>query len=135
LPIRQFCDVKQKTLETARNFRDTQTYNACGIMEKVWDELKKIEAQAEQIQNDAQDRAKKMVLLAKQDAEKLVEKSKTYAESESQKLYANAIVEANQERDEHLKENEEAAGSLKLKAEKRMEKAVSTVVNAVLEEI
>ena len=103
-------------------------------MEKVWDELKKIEAQAEQIQNDAQDRAKKMVLLAKQDAEKLIENSKTYAEAESQKLYAKAIEEANQERDEHLKANEEAAGKLKSKAEKRMDKAVLVVVNAVLEE-
>jgi vacuolar-type H+-ATPase subunit H len=103
-------------------------------MEKVWDELKKIEAQAEQIQNDAQDRAKKMVFLAKQDAEKLVENSKTYAEAESQKLYANAIEEANQERNEHLKANEEAAGNLKLKAEKRMDKAVSLVVNAILED-
>ena len=103
-------------------------------MEKVWDELKKIEAQAEQIQNDAQDRAKKMVFLAKQDAEKLVENSKTYAEAESQKLHANAIEEANQERDEHLKTNEEAAGNLKLKAEKRMDKAVSLVVNAILED-
>ena len=60
-------------------------------MERVWDELKKIEAQAEQIQNDAQDRAKKMLLHAKQDAEKLIENSKTYAEAESQKVYAKAI--------------------------------------------
>jgi vacuolar-type H+-ATPase subunit H len=103
-------------------------------MEKVWDELKKIEAQAEQIQNDAQERAKKMVFLAKQDAEKLVENSKTYAEAESQKLYAEAIEEANQERDEHLKANEVAAGNLKLKAEKRMDKAVLFVVNSVLED-
>ena len=103
-------------------------------MEKVWDELKKIEAQAVQIQKDAQDRAKKMVLLAKQDTEKLVENSKTYAEAESQKLYAKAIEEANLERDEHLKANEEAAGNLKSKAEKRMDKAVLVVVNAVLED-
>jgi vacuolar-type H+-ATPase subunit H len=103
-------------------------------MEKVWDELKKIEAQAEQIQNDAQDRAKKMVLLAKQDAEKLVENSKNYAEAETKKLNTKAIEEANQSRDEHLKANEEAAENLKLKAEKRMENAVSTVVNIVLED-
>jgi F0F1-type ATP synthase membrane subunit b/b' len=103
-------------------------------MEKVWDELKKIEAQAEQIQNDAQDRAKKMVLLAKQDAEKLVENSKTYAEAESQRLQAKAIEEANQERDENLKVSAEAAENLKLIAEKRMDKAVSAVVNAVLED-
>jgi len=135
LCLLNICDVKQELPETARNFRYIQTYIACGIMEKVWDELKKIEAQAEQIQNDAQDRAKKMVLLAKQDAEKLVENSKTYAEAESQKLYEKAIEEANQERNEHLKVNEEVVGNLKLKAEKRMKKAVSAVVNAVLEDI
>jgi F0F1-type ATP synthase membrane subunit b/b' len=103
-------------------------------MEKVWDELKKIEAQAEQIQNGAQDRAKKMVLLAKQDAEKLVENSKTYAEAESQRLQTKAIAEANQERDENLKDSAEAAENLKLIAEKHMDKAVSAVVNAVLED-
>ncbi len=103
-------------------------------MEKVWDELKKIEAQAEQIQNDAQDRAKKMASLAKQDAEKLVENSRTYAEAESQRLYAKAVEEANQERDERLKSNQEAAEKLTTKAEKRMDKAVLAVVNAVLED-
>jgi vacuolar-type H+-ATPase subunit H len=103
-------------------------------MERVWDELKKIEAQAEQIQSDALDRAQKTVLLAKQDAEKLVENSKTYAEAESQKLYAKAIEEANQEREKNLKANEEAAGNLKSKAEKNTDKAVLVVVNAVLED-
>jgi vacuolar-type H+-ATPase subunit H len=132
--IRQIWDVKKETLDTTRNLKDLQTYNACGTMEKVWDELKKIEAQAEQIQNDAQERAKKMVLLAKEDAEKLVENSKTYAEAESQKLHAEATDEANQERDEHLKGNSVAAGNLKLKAEKRMNKAVLVVVNSVLED-
>ena len=104
-------------------------------MEKVWDELKKIEAQAEQIQNDAQDRSKKMVLLAKKDAEKLIENSKTYAEAESQRLYAIAVGEANGERDERSKANEEDAGTLKLKAEKHMDKAILAVVNSVLEDI
>ena len=103
-------------------------------MEKVWDELKKIEAQAEQIQNDAQDRAKKMVLLARQDAEKLVENSRTYAEAESHKLFTQATVEANKERNEHLKAHKEAVGNLKLKAEKCMDKAVSAAVKAVLED-
>jgi F0F1-type ATP synthase membrane subunit b/b' len=103
-------------------------------MEKVWDELKKIEAQAEQIQNDAQDRAKKMGFLAKQDAEKLVENSRTYAEAESQRLHTKALEEANQERNQNLKSNEEAAVKLKAKAEKSMDKAVLAVVNAVLED-
>jgi vacuolar-type H+-ATPase subunit H len=132
--IRQIWDVKKETLDTTRNLKDLQTYNACGTMEKVWDELKKIEAQAEQIQNDAKDRAKKMVLLAKQDAEKLVENSKTYSEAESQRLQTKAMDEANQERDENLKASAEAAENLKLIAEKRMDKAVSAIVNAVLED-
>jgi vacuolar-type H+-ATPase subunit H len=103
-------------------------------MEKVWDELKKIEAQAEQIQTDAEDRAKKMVLLAKQDAEKLIENSKIYAEAESKKLLEKAIEKASLESQEQLKTNEAAARNLKLKAEKSMDKAVSSVVNAVLED-
>jgi len=103
-------------------------------MEKVWNELKKIEAQAEQIQNDAKERAKNMVFLAKQDSEKLIENSRIYAEEESQKLFTNAIEEANLNRDEHLKANQEVAGKLKEKAEKRMDKAVLAIVNVVLEE-
>jgi vacuolar-type H+-ATPase subunit H len=103
-------------------------------MEKAWDELKKIEAQAEQIQTDAQERAKNIVLLAKQNSEKLIENSRIYAEEESQKLLANAIKEANLNRDEQLKANKEATGKLKAKAEKRMDKAVLAVVKVVLEE-
>jgi vacuolar-type H+-ATPase subunit H len=103
-------------------------------MEKVWDELKKIEAQAEQIQNNAQERAKNIVFLAKQDSEKLIENSRIYAQEESQKLFANAIKEANLNRDEHLKANQEATGKLKAKAEKRMEEAVLVAVSVVLEE-
>ncbi|HEX7482071.1 MAG TPA: hypothetical protein VF350_01200 [Candidatus Bathyarchaeia archaeon] len=103
-------------------------------MEKVWDELKKIEAQAVQIQNDAQERAKNMVFLAKQDSEKLIENSRIYAEEESQKLLTNGMKEANLNRVERLKANQEAAEKLKEKAEKRMEKAVLAIVNVVLEE-
>lgn len=103
-------------------------------MQKVWEELKNIEAQAEQIQNDAKDKAKTITAQAQKDAEKLFANSKTYAQEESQKLHAKAIDEANQHRDELLKVNQQAAGKLKAQAEKRMDKAVSAVVNAVLEE-
>lgn len=118
----------QETLETLK------TLYVCGIMEKVWDELKKIEAQAEQIQNNAHERAKNMVLSAKQNSEKLIENSRIYAEEESQKLFSNAVKEANLSREELLKANQEATEKLKAKAEKRMEKAVRAVLNEVLEE-
>jgi vacuolar-type H+-ATPase subunit H len=103
-------------------------------MQRVWDELKKIEAQAEQIQADAQEKAKQIVVLAQQESDKLVANSTVYGKEESQKLYAKAVEEANQNRDELLKVNQQTAEKLKIQAEKRMDKAVSTVVNAVLEE-
>jgi vacuolar-type H+-ATPase subunit E/Vma4 len=103
-------------------------------MEKVWDELKKIEAQAEQIRSEAQERAKKIVLLAKQDSEKLIENSKTYSEAESQMRYSKAIEIANLDRSTQLEANEKAIDDLKTKAEKHMDNAVDAVLNAVLED-
>jgi len=103
-------------------------------MQKVWEELKSIEAQADQIQNDAKDKAKKIVTQAQKDAERLLENSKTYGAEESQKRYQAAIEEANKNRDAQLTENTKAAAKLKIQAEKRMDKAVSAVVKAVLEE-
>jgi vacuolar-type H+-ATPase subunit H len=103
-------------------------------MQKVWEELKKIEAEAEQIQNDAKDKAKKITIQAQKDAETLLANSKTYAEEESQKLYENARGEANKSREERLAANEKIAADLTIQAEKHMDKAVTAVVKAVLEE-
>ena len=103
-------------------------------MEKVWEELKKIDAQADQIQSDAKNKAKKISLLAKDDSEKLIANSKTYAEEEAQKIYSKAIQEANEKRDEQLKLSQETAEKLKGHAEERMEKAASAVLNSVLGE-
>ena len=53
-------------------------------MEKVWDELKKIEALAEQVRSEAQQNAKEITGLAQKEAEKLLSNSKTYAQKEAQ---------------------------------------------------
>jgi vacuolar-type H+-ATPase subunit H len=103
-------------------------------MQKVWEELKGIETQAEQIQSDAKDKAKKITTQAQKDAEKLLENSKTYGAEESQKRYQAAIEEANKSRLEQLATNEKAAVKLKAQAEKRMDSAVDAVVKAILEE-
>lgn len=103
-------------------------------MQKVWEELKSIEAQAEQIQTDAKNRAKKITTQAKKDAETLLQNSKTYGTEEGQKRYQAAVAEANHKREEQLAENEKAAAKLKAQAEKRMDGAVAAVVKAVLEE-
>ncbi len=103
-------------------------------MEKIWDELKKIEAQAEQIRSEAQDEAKKMTVLAQQEAEKLIANGKAYGEEEAQQLYASTVQEANRNREEQLKANQEARANLRAQAEKQLEQAVATVVNMVLGE-
>lgn len=104
-------------------------------MQKVWEELKNIEAQAEKIQSEAKERAKEITIQAQKDAEKLLANSRTYALEESQKCYQAAVEEANSNREEQLVDNEKGAVKLKTQAEKRMDKAVAAVVKAVLEEI
>lgn len=103
-------------------------------MQKVWEELKGIETQAEQIQTDAKTKAKQITLQAQKDAAKLVEDSRTYGEEESQKRYQNAIMEANKSREEKLAANDKAAVKLKSQAENHMDSAVVAVVKAVIEE-
>jgi vacuolar-type H+-ATPase subunit H len=103
-------------------------------MEKVWEELKKIEAQAEKIRTDAQEEAKNITASAQQNSEKLIANSQTYAEEEAQQLFASVVEEANRRRDEFLKANESAIEKLKVKAVKRMDAAVTKVVNAIIKE-
>jgi vacuolar-type H+-ATPase subunit H len=104
------------------------------MMEKVWEGLRKIESQAEQIRNEAKDKAKKMTILAQQEADKLVANSKAYAEEEALELYDDEIEEANRSRNEQLIANRESAEKLRVKADKRMDQASSKVVNIVLGE-
>ena len=103
-------------------------------MEKVWEELKKIEAEAEQIRSEAQEKAKNITTLAQQNGEKLIANGQIYAEEEGQQLFTRTLEEANSRRDEQLKANKGDAEKLKVQAEKHMEQAVSKVVKAVIEE-
>ena len=107
---------------------------ACGTMQKVWEELKKIEAEAEQIRSEAQEKAKGMTTLAQQNGEKLIANSQVYAEEEAQQLLKRTVEEATRGRDEQLKASQAAAEKLKVQAEKHMEEAISEVVNAIIEE-
>ncbi|MDR0372522.1 MAG: hypothetical protein LBI79_03020 [Nitrososphaerota archaeon] len=103
-------------------------------MQKVWDELKKIEAQAEQIQADAQNHAKQIIAFAHQESDTLIAHSKLYGQEESQKLFAQAVEEANQNREELLKNNKKVVSKLKTHAKEHMDKVVLAVVKAILEE-
>jgi hypothetical protein len=101
-------------------------------MEKVWEELKKIEAQAERIRIEAQNKGKEIIKLAEQDAEKLLLNSKTYAQEDAEKIVTQAITEANRDKDEQLKDNDQAIRKLRETAEKRLDKAEEVIVDAVL---
>jgi F0F1-type ATP synthase membrane subunit b/b' len=103
-------------------------------MEKVWEELKKIEAQAEQIRIEAQEKAKEITALAQQEAEKLIANSKNYAKKEADQIHARTIEEANRIRDQQLEVNKVTAEKLGVQAEQRLEKASAIILNAVLGE-
>jgi flagellar biosynthesis/type III secretory pathway protein FliH len=75
-----------------------------------------------------------MRALAQQEAEKLIANGKAYGEEEAQQLYTSTIQEANRNREEQLKANQETRAKLREQAEKQMKQAVATVVNTVLGE-
>lgn len=104
-------------------------------MEKVWEELKKIDSQAEQIRIEAQNDAKEINRLAQKEAEKLLLKSKNFAQQESETIYATAISKANSEREQQLRLTRETEESLTKQAQKRMDKAAARIVTTVLGEI
>ncbi|MGA2682353.1 MAG: hypothetical protein ABSF44_11215 [Candidatus Bathyarchaeia archaeon] len=106
----------------------------CGTMEKVWEELKKIEAEAEKIRSGAQQEAQTMKALAQKNGEKLIANSQTYAEEEGRQLHARMVEEANRKRDEQLKANQAATEKLKVQAGKHMELAVTAIVKAIVKE-
>jgi hypothetical protein len=101
-------------------------------MEKVWEELKKIEAQAEQIRIEAQNKGKEITKLAEQDGAKLLASSKEYAQEDAEKIVTQAITEANRSKEEQLKDNDQAVRKLIETAEKRLNKAEEVIVDAVL---
>ena len=103
-------------------------------MERVWEELKKIEGQAEQIRSEAESKAKDITRLADQEAEKLLANGKAYAEEEAKQLFDNTIQKANHSREEQLRLNEKATKKLEEQANKRMDQAVEAVLNVILEE-
>jgi vacuolar-type H+-ATPase subunit H len=103
-------------------------------MERVWEELKRIEAQAEQIRSEAESKAKDITRLADQEAEKLLANGKAYAEEKAKQLFDNTIQEANHSREERLRLNEKATEKLEEQANRRMDQAVQAVLNVILEE-
>jgi len=104
----------------------------CGMMEKVWDELRKIEKEAELMQEEGTRRSKAISEAADKEAEKIISNSKIYANDEAKRLREASVKKANENRESMIKENEAAISRIKVAAKKRNEKAISFVVDQVL---
>jgi len=104
-------------------------------MEKVWEELRKIEDKAEQIRSETLNTSEKLMDIARKDAEKLLSLSKKHTESEADKLLKARIDQAEKERAADLEKNEKSIKELKATVEKQFDNAVDTVFDAVLGKI
>jgi vacuolar-type H+-ATPase subunit H len=104
-------------------------------MERVWEELRKIETEAERIHSEASKKSEELLAIAKKDAEKLLSVSKKNAESEANDLLNKYRREAANERNVKLEKNKVFIKELRTTVEKRFDKAVNTVFNSVLGKI
>jgi hypothetical protein len=102
------------------------------MMEKVWNELRRIEDEAAVIRSEAQAKSKEITEVASKEAEKMVANSKIYALEDARKLHESSIKLGNEHRDSLLKTNEEYIARLQGSAEERMKEAITTVVSCVL---
>ena len=101
-------------------------------MEKVWEELRKIESEAEHIHSETLKKSETLIALAKKDAEQLLSFSKKHTETEANKLLTKYLEEAASEHDASLEANEKILKELRKTVEKCFDQAVNTVFDAVL---
>jgi len=101
-------------------------------MEKVWEELRKIESEAEHIRSETLKKSEELIARAKKDAEQLLSVSKKHTETEANKLLTKYLEEAANEHDASLEANEKTLKELRKTVETCFDKAVNTVFDAVL---
>jgi len=101
-------------------------------MEKVWEELRKIEREAERIRSEGLRKSEEIFVIAKEDAEKLVLDSRKHVEEEAEELLSRYLEEANKEREDALKKNEDVIKELRITVERRINEAVKMIFDAVL---
>jgi len=102
------------------------------IMERLLEELKKIEEETISIRSEAKEKSDKIVALAKNYAEKLILDSRKEAEDEASELLSHFLSEAKRKCEERLSENEENLRRLRIRAEKCMDRAVKIIIDNVV---
>lgn len=101
-------------------------------MEKVWEELKKIETEAQKIRSESEEKAKEILRLAEKEAETLVANSQTISQEEAERINKQATREANQKRANDLKEYASFLEEQRKEAEGRFFKVEKLILDATL---
>jgi len=101
-------------------------------MERLWEELKKIENEAINICSEAKEKSETIIALAKEYAEKLLLDSTKSAEDEARELLNQYLDKARKESEKMLKRNEEMLKELKMKTGNRVNKAIKIIFDAVV---
>ena len=104
-------------------------------MEKVWEELRKIESKAEDIHSETLKKSEELIAFAKKDADMLLSVSEKHIEAEAEELLNEYLGEAAKERDVALENNKKVIKELRTTVEKSFDKAVNTVFDVVLGKI
>lgn len=102
-------------------------------MEKIWEELVKIERVADSCRSEASDKSKEIIRVARDYSEKLLLDINAQASEEAEELLVKIREEAKKEHNDAVAKNEQFLIELENNAEKRIDEAVELVFNSVLE--
>lgn len=102
------------------------------IMEKIWEELRKIEKEADLIRSEALGKSKQIIMIARAESEKLISDSKIQMNEEADELLKRFREAIRKESEDALEKNEEFVKELRKSAEKRIDEAVKTIFDVVL---
>ncbi len=103
-------------------------------MEKVWGELRKIEAKAEQIKTEANERSSQITNIAERKSEQLIASAKVFASEEAEKQREAILKQAQEIHDHKIIENQQKTKKITECAQRNMEKAVRKIIDAVIGE-
>ncbi len=101
-------------------------------MESVWNELRKIESEAERIHLEAENKSKEILRTAKEEGEKLLQDAEAYSNEEASRILEKLSLQGKKERDRILQENEKGIERLRKMASANMDEAAGAIFEALL---
>lgn len=98
----------------------------------VLQEIVSVENQAEQIEAQAQQRARDIIAAAKKDASVLVEKAVEQAEKEAKDIIKSAEVKASRDIENKKQTTQAQCMAIKENSEKKLEKAIDFIMGRIV---